>query len=105
MKSGPAWWPGGRVQQNAARAPCATRVEALAAASAPALAAAQVPDAMGVPLSMEYRPRRATKFSGSRSLRKVRTDQTDGNGCTPALAGSRASQCCQAVCKKRSEEH
>ena len=78
----------------------ATRVAALAAASAPALAAAQVPDAMGVPLSMEYRPRRATKFSGSRSLRKVRTGQTDGNGCTPALAGSRASQCCQAVCKK-----
>ena len=42
MKSGPAWWPGGRVQQNAARAPRATRSAALAAASAPALAAAQV---------------------------------------------------------------
>src|SRR3989344_3268144 len=45
MKSGPAWWPGGRVQQNAARAPWSTWVAALAAASAPALAAVQVPKA------------------------------------------------------------
>ena len=53
MKSGPAWWPGGRVAQNAARSPACNACAALAAASAPALAAAQVPAAMGLPLSIE----------------------------------------------------
>lgn len=71
-----------------------------AAASAPALAAAQVPAAMGVPLPIEYRPRRATKLSGSTSLRSVRTGHTEGKGCTAALPGSSASHCCQAVCRK-----
>ena len=45
-----ARWP---VQQNAAGAPAAMRMAALAAASAPALAASQVPWAKGVPLSIE----------------------------------------------------
>ena len=53
---------------------------ALAAASAPALAAAHVPADNGVPLSNEYRPRRAVKSTGSTSSRNVRTGQTDGKG-------------------------
>ena len=53
MKSGPAWWPGGRVAQNTARSPVSSACAALAAASAAALAAAQVPAAMGLPLSQE----------------------------------------------------
>ncbi|MNT22189.1 hypothetical protein D3C72_1575650 [compost metagenome] len=100
MKSGPAWWPGGRVQQNAARAPWATRAAALAAASAPAFTASQVPSAMGVPLSMEYSPSFATKLSGSTSLRRLRTGHTEGKGWTEALAASSASHCDQALCKK-----
>ena len=77
----------------------ATRAAALAAASAPALAACQLPAASGVPLSMEYSPRRATKLSGSMSLRSVRTGQTEGKGCTWALAGSSANHCAHAVCR------
>ncbi|MNY11537.1 hypothetical protein D3C86_1445700 [compost metagenome] len=45
---------------------------------------------MGVPLSMEYRPSLATKLSGSTSLRRLRTGQTEGKGCTEALAASSA---------------
>jgi hypothetical protein len=96
MKSAPAWWPGGRVAQNTACSPaCSSRV-ALTAASAPAFAAAQVPAQRGDPLSIEYRPRRAVKFVGSTSLRKVRTGQTEGNGWRSALPGSSASQSAQA---------
>ena len=97
MKSGPAWWPGGRVAQNTARSPCPSARAALAAASAAALAATQVPATMGLPLSIEYRPRRAMKLAGSTSLRSVRTGHTDGNGCTPALAASSASHSPQAL--------
>ncbi len=53
MKSAPAWCPGGRVAENAQRAPAATASAALAAASAAAFTAAQVPAASGVPLSIE----------------------------------------------------
>jgi hypothetical protein len=76
------------------------RLRALAAASAPALAAAQVPAASGLPLSIEYRPRRAVKLAGSTSLRSVRTGQTEGKGCTSALAGSSASHWSHAVRRK-----
>ena len=100
MKSGPAWWPGGRVAQKTARSPARRAAAALAAASAAALAAAQVPATMGLPLSIEYRPRRAMKLSGSTSLRSVRTGHTLGKGCSWALPASSASHCCQAVRKK-----
>ena len=91
MKSAPAWWPGGRVAQKPDRSPFKSACAALAAASAPALAAAQVPAHKGLPLSIEYRPRRAVKFCGSMSLRKVRTGQAEGKGCSSALALSSAS--------------
>ena len=100
MKSGPAWWPGGRVAQKAARSPASKACAALAAASAPALAAAQVPAASGLPLSIEYKPRQATKLAGSTSLRKLRTGHTLGKGCTLALAASSASHWSHAVRKK-----
>ena len=101
MKSAPAWCPGGRVQQNTARSPACTQAAALAAASAPALAACQVPATSGEPLSIEYRPSRAVKLAGSRSLRSVRTGQTDGNGWRSALAGSSASQSAHAPSRNR----
>jgi hypothetical protein len=70
----------GRVAQKALRSPAASSAAALAAASAPALAATQVPADSGLPLSIEYRPSRAMKSIGSRSLRRVRIGQADGNG-------------------------
>ena len=53
MKSAPAWCPGGRVTAKAQRAPPARSAAALAAPSAAAFAAAQVPATNGVPLSIE----------------------------------------------------
>jgi len=88
-----------RQAEDAARA-LRQHPAALAAASAPALAATQVPALSGLPLSIEYSPSRAVKLSGSTSLRRLRTGHTDGKGWRSALPGSSASHCVQADCRK-----
>ena len=69
MKSGPAWWPGGRVQQNAAGAPAAMRMAALAAANLGIEVVIYAPDDQG-PANMVVRESHVGAYDDEIALAK-----------------------------------
>ena len=86
-----------KVPRSPRRSACA----ALTAQSAPVLAAIQVPAVSGVPLSIEYRPMRAAKLSGSISVRMPRIGHTDGKASLLGVGfGSSATHSLQALRRK-----